>query len=897
MLNIFFTIIISPLVQIIEFVYVFFFKTFKNISFSVLGVSLTVSFLSLPLYIMAERWQSVERGIINRLRPKIKKIKSVFYGDEQFMVLSAFYRQNHYHPFYSIRNSIGLFVQIPFFIAAYSFLSNLEVLRGVSFLSIKNIGAPDALFHIGNIPVNVLPIAMTLINCAAGAVYTHSLSMRDKIQVYGMALIFLILLYNSPAALVLYWTLNNIFSLVKNIFYKLKNPLKVLYIILCVVFSVFIYYLLFVMKLRVFKKRLLVSLIVSLFYFLPFFLKYFNYLYKRFLVKLFQNRKNTIILFLLSCFTLFMLAGLYIPSSVIASSPDEFCHIENHASPFSYVIHSNLFFLGFFFLWPVSIFFLFSDRIKSFLVFTLVFIALIFSIYTIAFSGNYGTIDNLFNFNTTGVLETGLTHAVLSIIIPFLVLFILFFIVNKIKIVYLNSFLSILLIFFIGISLYNSVKIKKAYTLFNINMANNQEKKALEPIFNLSKDNQNVIVIMADAAVNGFVPLIFGEHPQLGKQFDGFTLYRNTASFSSHTLMGAPPLWGGYEYTPQEINKRSNIPLVEKHNQALLTVPLSLVNAGFNVTVTDPSWANYSWIPDVSIYNKYEKINAINILRHYTGLWYEKNEPDKKEFTYSRIKRNIIWFSLLKMNNPLLRPIIYDAGWYWSTDDMGNSIINFIHSYAVMDFLPNLTTFESKEPIALLITNEITHDPVWLDEKTLKPTKVPSKIGKTKYAYNGIYHSNTAFYLKLGEWLEYLHENDVYDNTRIIIIADHGNGIYDLISNEPFSIDGELRESYNPVFLFKDFDSHGLLSTNDNFMTNADVPFITLNGIVESIKNPFTGNPITMQPKENGILITTNHSPMAYNHGKYTFNIKKNQWIYLHDSIFEASNWESVEIP
>ena len=31
-----------------------------------------------------------------------------------------------------------------------------------------------------------------------------------------MALIFLVLLYSSPAGLVLYWTMNNVFSLVKS---------------------------------------------------------------------------------------------------------------------------------------------------------------------------------------------------------------------------------------------------------------------------------------------------------------------------------------------------------------------------------------------------------------------------------------------------------------------------------------------------------------------------------------------------------------------------------------------------------------------------------------------------------------------------------------------------------
>jgi len=897
MSDIFYTIVISPIVQIIEFVYVFFYKVFKNTVFSVLGVSLTVSFLSLPLYIMAERWQNLERDTNRRLKPAVNKIKSVFSGDERFMILSTFYRQNHYHPLYSLRSSIGLIVQIPFFIAAYSFLSHLEVLRGVSFLYIKDISLPDSLFRIDNFSVNFLPIAMTLINCAAGIVYTQGLSTRDKIQVYGMAALFLILLYNSSAALVLYWTLNNIFSLVKNIFYKIKNPLKVLYIILCAVFSLFILYLLFFMKRRQFKLRLLIMFIVSLFYFMPLLLKFFDYLYSRLLLRLFQNRKNMIILLFLSCFTLFLLAGLYIPSSVIASSPDEFCYIENHASPFNYIIHSNLFFFGFFVLWPVSIFFLFSDRIKSLLVFTLAFLALLFAIYTIAFSGNYGTINTMFNFNTNGVLKTGFIQGSISIIAVLFVFIILFILLTKHKITYINSFLSILIISFTVISIFNIAKIAKAYDLYSFKMASSPEKTRLEPVFSLSKTNKNVIVIMADGAINGFVPIIFSEYPEIEKQFDGFTLYKNTASFASNTIAGVPPVWGGYEYTPFEMNSKSDIPLVEKHNQALLTIPLLLTKAGFNVTVTDPSWANHSWIPDVSIYEKYEKINAFNTYGQYTGLWYKKNEPDKNEFTYPRIMRNIIWFSFLKMNNPLLRLIIYDNGWYWSTDNNGNSIINFLHSYAVLDFLPDLTSFDSTEQTALLFTNETTHDPVWLNGPEFKPSEIPSEIGNGRYASNAIYHSNLAFYIKLGEWFDLLRENNAYDNSRIIIVADHGHSVENLVSNEALPIEDETRELYNPVFLYKDFNCHGVLSINNDFMTNADVPFFTLNGLLVSPVSPFTGNPVTTYPKEEGILITTQYLPMPGSHGKYVFNIKKDQWMYLHDSIYEASNWERVELP
>jgi len=893
-LNLLHTIIIAPIVQIIEFVFVFFYKIFHNLTIPLFGVSLTVSLLSLPLYMMAERWQKQERDKINSLKPGIKRIKSAFKGDEQFMILSVFYRQNHYHPIYSLRSSLGLFVQIPFFIAAYSYLSNLELLRGLNFLFIKDLGLPDSLFQIGTLPVNILPIAMTVINCAAGAVYTKGLSIRDKIQVYGMAVVFLVLLYNSPSGLVLYWTLNNVFSLIKNIFYRIKNPLKVIYILGCIVCGLFIVYLLFFMGTRSYRKRFFVISIVSVFFFLPLIQKGLVIFQKNTLSKILQDRKTMINFFLTACITLFLLAGLFIPSSVIASSPMEFSFIDNNASPFIYLFYSIFFYFGMLLIWPVCIYFLFPEKIKTFIVPTFASLALLAFVYTVVFSGNYGTMSNTFNFDTTGVFATSLPTMVLSLCVIPLVISLIIYIITKSKIQIMNYLFSIITIFLAAVSVYNIFIINKSYSqLKNQKTASTGEIIKLEPIYSLSNDARNVIVIMTDGGVNGFVPMIFDDYPELYRQFDGFTLYRNTASFSSHTLSGVPPIWGGYDYTPLEMNRDNGVPLVEKHNKALLTLPLLLVDAGFKVTATDTSWANYSWVPDNSIYDEHKDITAFNTKGIYSGLWYSKNGQEKTNFTFARIKRNIIWFSFLKMNIPMMRLIIYDNEWYWNTDNMGKSIVDFINSFAVLDFLRELTDFDSDKPSALLITNEATHESVYLTQPGFKPSSNPDKIGTGRYADDPKYHSNTALYVQLGLWFDFLRKNGAYDNTRIIIAADHGMGIGGLISDEPF-FSGETKERYNPVLLVKDFNQSGRLTLNNDFMTNADVPAITLKDLLEDPVSPFTGNPITTEAKNNGIFITTCHIPMADGQGKYRFNIKRNEWLYLKDSIFESSNWEKA---
>ena len=220
MFNAIYQILIFPIIQIFEFFYQFIFEITNNKGIAVIGLSIVVSLVTLPLYMIAESWQEKERLIQKKLKPGIDRIKAVFKGDEQYMILSTFYKQNNYKPIMALRSSFGLLIQIPFFIAAYNFLSNLKPLQGYSFLFIKDFGAPDATFHIGNFAINILPIAMTIINCVAGFIYTKGLSLKEKIQIYVFALFFLVFLYNSPAGLVLYWTMNNVFSLVKNVFYK-----------------------------------------------------------------------------------------------------------------------------------------------------------------------------------------------------------------------------------------------------------------------------------------------------------------------------------------------------------------------------------------------------------------------------------------------------------------------------------------------------------------------------------------------------------------------------------------------------------------------------------------------------------------------------------------------------
>ena len=165
MLIILYTLFIYPLESIIELIFLVAFKIFnENVGGAIVIVSLFVNIVTLPIYAAAEEWQNKERLLQKRLKNKIKDIKAVFKGDERYMILSAYYRQNNYHPLYSLRGMLGLLFQIPFFIAAYHFLSELALLQGSDFLFLCNLGKADALLNILSYKINFLPFLMTLVN-------------------------------------------------------------------------------------------------------------------------------------------------------------------------------------------------------------------------------------------------------------------------------------------------------------------------------------------------------------------------------------------------------------------------------------------------------------------------------------------------------------------------------------------------------------------------------------------------------------------------------------------------------------------------------------------------------------------------------------------------------------
>ena len=909
--NIVENVLIGPLKLVFEVIFQLANRFIGHPGLSIVVLSLVMNILVLPLYKRADAMQEESRDIEMKLKKGVDHIKKSFTGDERMMILQTYYRQNNYKPTDALNGSVSLLLEIPFFMAAYQFLSNLGVMDGVSLGPIADLSKPDGLLVIGSLAINVLPVLMTLVNVISSAIYLKGFPLKTKIQLYGMALFFLVFLYESPACLVFYWTLNNVFSLVKTIFYKLKNPGKVLRFMASVVgFAGIVCAVLLSAK---YTRRKIFLVVVGIALQFPLVLMFLKNRLPAPREKKVLTPNKTI--FLLGSVFLTVLVGVLIPSTFIAASPQEFIDFSYFHNPLWYVVSCACLAAGTFLVWMRVFYWLASPKGKvifDHLIWVLCGLMLINYMF---FGTGLGVISSSLQY------ENGMRFSAGEQLLNLLVLAAagagLYLIAHK-----WNKAISLVLLTAVitvgGMAAVNLVTIKTEVDKVAVQQGTQEQPMAS---FELSTTGKNVVVIMLDRALGLQVPYIFNEKPELQEQFEGFTYYSNTVSFGNSTNFAAPALFGGYEYTPVEMNRRSDTTLAEKHNEALKLMPFLFAESGYDVTVCDPVYAGYQWLPDLTIFNEYDNIDAYITRGRY-------NASEQKQIVIENNYRNFFCLSILKTLPLVVQPTIYDDGIYNHAVTVDGSYAeqtrlnmskavginqNFINAYNVLLNLTEMTviTDETKNTYMSMV-NEATHDPnmMQMPDYTLSVNvdnsaydaahadrfTVDGRVMKVENVSQMIhYHSNMASFIQLANWFDFMRENGVWDNTRIILVSDHGRYLKQF--DELILGDGTLEEldaqAYCPLLMVKDFNSREF-TVDTGFMTNADVPTIAFADLIEDPINPFTGNQINSNEKfaHGQYIITSKEWNINTNNGN-TF--LPSGWVVVEDDIWSRNNWTVIE--
>jgi YidC/Oxa1 family membrane protein insertase len=124
------------------------------------------------------------------------------------------FKENQVNP---VAGCLPMFIQMPIFLGLFYMLRTASELRHESFLWVSDLSMPDTLTYIAGYPLNILPLIM-------GATMFLQMSMmpvsptadpaQQKIFKF-LPFIFLIFLYNFSSGLVLYWTVQNLLTILQ----------------------------------------------------------------------------------------------------------------------------------------------------------------------------------------------------------------------------------------------------------------------------------------------------------------------------------------------------------------------------------------------------------------------------------------------------------------------------------------------------------------------------------------------------------------------------------------------------------------------------------------------------------------------------------------------------------
>ena len=205
-----------------------FLLNFMNLLHSWLG-NYAAAILALTTIIKLGLWPIQNRA--NRsmrqmaaLSPKMQELREKYKDDPTRMnqEVMKLYKQYGINP---VGGCLPMVIQIPIFFGLYKMLSQAVELRNAKFLWVRDLSQPDTVAHLPllgwSIPINIIPLCMAATQIWLMAMTPKTGDATQRRVMMFTPLIFLFICYNFAAALALYYTTQNLFSILQ--FYQNKK--------------------------------------------------------------------------------------------------------------------------------------------------------------------------------------------------------------------------------------------------------------------------------------------------------------------------------------------------------------------------------------------------------------------------------------------------------------------------------------------------------------------------------------------------------------------------------------------------------------------------------------------------------------------------------------------------
>ena len=190
----------------------------KDYGVAILVLTVIIRLVLWPLQSKAN--QSMRKTAL--LAPKMQELREKYKDDPTRMnqEVMKLYKQYGINP---VGGCLPMAIQIPIFFGLYQMLAQAVELRNAKFLWVKDLSQPDTVAHLPllGLPINIIPLCMAATQIWLMAMTPKTGDPTQRRVMMFMPLIFLFICYNFAAALALYYTAQNLFSILQ--FYQNKR--------------------------------------------------------------------------------------------------------------------------------------------------------------------------------------------------------------------------------------------------------------------------------------------------------------------------------------------------------------------------------------------------------------------------------------------------------------------------------------------------------------------------------------------------------------------------------------------------------------------------------------------------------------------------------------------------
>ena len=413
------------------------------------------------------------------------------------------------------------------------------------------------------------------------------------------------------------------------------------------------------------------------------------------------------------------------------------------------------------------------------------------------------------------------------------------------------------------------------------------------PLFSYSKNDKNIVVLVLDAFSGSHMPYILEQFPQFKTQLDGFTLFPNAISSGASTIVSITSLIAGEYYTSYNVNKRQK-PLQDSINEGFLRIGEHFADSGYNVGI----YTTLTWMNGYELFKspKFFNVDNENLFIDFF-IANNKDELQGVDLPKNAESLRLLQFGLFRFVPNRFKAKIYNNGNYL-IDILGANLMGVIQHASDAYTFTHTGNIDSAKATFKFFHSVITHTPYGLYFKDGKcrfgeqksawddyPHNVEMRESKAGALYQH-YDTEACSLSYLADYIAWLKNVGIYDNTQIFVISDHGLG-------NPINISLPNTKNPNPdsLLLFKDFGAKGNLKIDNRLMANYDIASIFCANLEGGCPN-VAPNILQNYPKNRTLKWLKNtYWELHKQH--------KNEWLIekaykVKDNIYDEKNWTDI---